>query len=99
MASMPAGDEWTSAIPPTQLHLACGGSVEHATGARVFNYYDHKPGVIEQAARYPSRPVTPTPDGAAWWVKVRHDDGTAALLDQSRMCTVEYARSHGWLKS
>lgn len=92
--------KWMDATPPQVLHLEGGGTVEHAVGARVFNFYDHKAGVIERVATYAQAPTMPVHDkdgGAAWWVYVRHDDNTSALLDQSRMCTIDYARSRGWL--
>lgn len=92
--------DWTTAQPPARLHLECGTVVDHAIGTRVFNYYDHKPGAIERVATYPSAPTMPVhgQDGAAWWVSVRHDDGSTALLDQSRLCSIAYARSRGWLR-
>lgn len=92
--------KWTEAQPPTRLHLEGGGVVDHAVGARVFNFYDRKLGAIERTATYPQAPTMPVHDrdgGAAWWVTVRHDDGTSALLDQSRMCSVEYAQARGWV--
>jgi hypothetical protein len=91
---------WMDATPPDTLHLEGGGVIPHAVGARVFNYYDHKPGTIEQTARYPQGPTMPVhglDGGAAWWVVVRHDDGSTALLDQSRMCTINHARDRGWI--
>ena len=90
---------WTEATPPAQIHLECGAVIEHAEGVRVFNYYDRKPGRIERTATYPQAPTMPVhgkDGGAAWWVTVRHDDGSSALLDQSRLCSIEYARSRGW---
>jgi hypothetical protein len=74
--------------------------VEHAVGTRVFNFYDHKAGTIERVATRPEAPTMPVhglDGGAAWWVNVRHDDGTSALLDQSRMCSIEYAVARGWI--
>lgn len=94
------GTTWTEATPPAELHLECGGVVKHAVGTRVFNYYDMKAGTIERTAAYPQAPTMPVHDrdgGAAWWVNVRHDDGSMALLDQSRMCTPDYARARGWI--
>lgn len=94
--------DWTQAQPPEVLHLECGTVVPHVVGTPVFNYYDHKAGVIERVATYPSAPTMPVhalDGGASWWVTVRHTDGSAALLDQSRMCSMEHARSRGWIKS
>jgi hypothetical protein len=91
---------WMDATPPARLHLEGGGEVEHAEGSRVFNFYDHKAGCIERVATHPQAPTMPVHQrdgGAAWWVNVRHDDGTSALLDQSRMCSIDYARLRGWL--
>lgn len=93
-------DEWVDAKPPSHLHLEGGGEVLHATGVRVFNYYDCKAGHIERTAVRPDAPTMPVHDkdgGVAWWVTVRHDDGSSALLDQSRMCTIDYARARGWV--
>lgn len=91
---------WTTATPPATLHLEGGAEVPHAEGTRVFNFYDHKVGTIERVATRPSAPTMPVHQrdgGAAWWVYVRHDDGTGALLDQSRMCSLNYARACGWI--
>lgn len=91
---------WMTATPPATLHLECGAEVAHAEGTQVFNYYDRKPGTITRAASYAQAPTMPVHDRdghAAWWVMVKHDDGSTALLDQSRMCSVEYARQRGWL--
>jgi len=93
---------WTDVPVPAQLHLACGGTVEHAVGTPVFNYYDHKVGVIERVAEYPDAPTMGCHDrdgGAAFWVTVRQQDGSTTLLDQSRMCTVEHAIARGWLNT
>ena len=83
--------------PPTTLRLACGADVPHEVGVRVFNHYDRKAGRIERTAER-SEPDTSgaLPGGRAWWVDVRHDDGTAAWLDGSRLCSMAYAMSRGW---
>jgi hypothetical protein len=94
-------DEWVDAKPPAQLHLENGAVIRHEVGTRVYNYYDMKAGRITQTARYgqpPTMPVHQLDGGTAWWVVVTHDDGTTALLDQSRMCSIEYAREAGWIK-
>lgn len=91
---------WMNAKPPETLHLECGAEVAHSVGTPVFNYYDHKPGTISRVATYADAPTMPVhaKDGdAAWWVTVRHEDGSTALLDQSRLCSIEYARARGWL--
>jgi hypothetical protein len=85
---------------PTELHLECGAVVPHEIGTPVYNFYDRKPGMIERLARCaqpPTMPVHQRDGGAAWWVDVRHDDGTSALLDQSRMCSIEFARARRWM--
>jgi hypothetical protein len=85
---------------PKVLHLEGGGVVLHAVGTRVYNYYDMKAGVIEKLATCPdpaTMPVHHLDGDHAWWVGVRHDDGSYALLDQSRMCTEKTARFRGWL--
>lgn len=93
-------ENWAVALPPAELHLEDGATVAHAVGVRVFNYYDRKAGHIERVATYPSASTMPVHerDGAAWWVTVRHDDGSSALLDQSRLCSIEHAKARGWLK-
>lgn len=53
-------------------------------GDRAYNYYDRKPGRIEALEL----------DG---WFTFRHDDGTSALLDGSRICSLDYARARGWV--
>lgn len=93
-------DGWMNVEPPATLHLECGAVIQHAVDVRVFNYYDRKPGTIVGTATYaqpPTMPVHARDGGAAFWVAVRHDDGSTALLDQSRLCSIEYARSRGWL--
>jgi hypothetical protein len=88
-----------SALPvPATIKLADGVVVPHEVGTAVFNYYDHKPGTIERTAER-AQPDTSglLPDGAAWWVDVRHDDGSSASLDGSRMVSVETAKRRGWM--
>lgn len=83
--------------PPAMLRLADGNDVPHAIGQEVYNYYDMEAGVIEDLATR-SEPDTSgnLPGGLAWWVGVRHADGHRALLDGSRLITVETARKKGW---
>lgn len=91
--------DWATATPPATLHLECGAVIDHAVGVRVFNFYDRKPGHISRVARSadaPTMPVHERDGGAAWWVTVTHDDGSTVLLDQSRMCSIEYAARRGW---
>lgn len=92
---------WMNAEPPATLHVECGAEVPHAIGTRVFNYYDRKAGTIVRTATLGQAPTMPVHDrdGAAWWVTVKHDDGSETLLDQSRMCSIEYATRKGWVTS
>lgn len=85
---------------PTHLHLEDGAIVAHAVGTRVFDYYSMKVGTITRTATHADRSLYPNHelDGGAWWVDVTHDDGSRTMLDQSRMCSIEYARRRGWLK-
>lgn len=85
--------------PPETLHLEGGGVIQHMTGVRVFNYYDHKAGHIERTATFPEPGTMPVHDrdGGAWWMFIRHDDGSGALLDQSRLCTIDTAKARGWI--
>lgn len=95
-----SGMNWQNVPVPETLHLECGAVVDHAVGTRVFNYYDRKAGTITRLATYPSAPTMPVHDsdgGAAFWVGVKHDDGTSADLDQSRMCSIDYAQTRGWV--
>ena len=55
-------------------------------GDAAYNYYDRKPGRIGRLELGPDA-----------WFTFRHEDGTSAYLDGSRICTVAYARSRGWL--
>lgn len=57
-------------------------------GDRVFNYYDMKPGRIEPGTGIMA------PD---LWFTVKHDDGTQALLNGQRICSIKYANVRGWL--
>lgn len=56
-----------------------------APGQQAFNYYDMKPG-------YPVGDI----DYAGWFT-FRHNDGTSALLNGERICSLETARKKGWL--
>lgn len=75
-----------------------------AEGDRAFNYYDMKPGTIEQVDSY-AQPdtmkgqtsATPIEEWSNHWFTFRHDDGSSALLDGSRICTEQFARVKGWL--
>lgn len=88
-----------SQSPPAIIRLADGTSVPHEIGVQVYNYYDFKSGVIERLADQ-SEPDTSglLLDGLAWWVGVRHDDGSHAYLDGSRMCSIEFATKKGWIQ-
>ena len=58
--------------------------VRLSSGDRAFNYYDHKPGRVGHVDT----------DG---WFDFDHEDGTRALLDGSRICSVEFAAARGWM--
>lgn len=90
-------DAMAKATPPSTLRLACGCDVPHEVGVRVFNYYDHKAGVIEHLATH-AQPDTSglLPGGYAWWVDVRQDDGSITMVDGSRMCCIATAIKRGW---
>lgn len=53
-------------------------------GDRAYNYYDRKPGTLE------------APDSAGWF-DFRHEDGTTAYLDGSRICSIAFASARGWV--
>ena len=53
-------------------------------GDRAFNYYDMQPGEIELIDY----------DG---WFEFRHDNGSKAYLDGSRICSIEFATKKGWI--
>ncbi len=55
-------------------------------GDRVFNYYDMKVGDI--------RPNSTDQEG---WFYLDHEDGTNALLNGQRICTIEFAQRKGWI--
>lgn len=94
-------NRWQDVAPPERLHLEDGSVIAHAVGVEVFNFYDMKAGRIERVASYPAAPSMPVhaKDGAAFWLDVRHDDGSSALLDQSRLCSIQHAQSRGWLSA
>lgn len=52
---------------------------------RAFNYYDRKAGYIGQA-------------DTGGWFDFHHDDGTVALLNGDRICTIEFATKKGWIQ-
>ena len=83
---------------PEKLRLACGHDVPHEVGERVYNYYDYERGTIERLATR-AEPDTSglLPNGEAWWVDVRMDDGNLVGLDGSRMTCMDCAIAKGWL--
>lgn len=82
---------------PTTLRLADGRDVPHEVGTRVYNFYDMLAGTVERKADRPEPDTSGRlPNGEAWWVTVRHDDGSSASLDGSRMVTLETAKAKGW---
>ena len=58
-----------------------------AEGDRAYNYYDMKPGTIRRGR------TTADPDP---WFDFDHDDGTRALLNGVRICSLEGARRRGF---
>ena len=56
-------------------------------GDRAYNYYDMKPGVIRPNS------ITMAPDA---WFDFDHDDGTRALLNGQRICSLAHAKRMGW---
>lgn len=75
-----------------------------AEGDRAFNHYDMKAGVLgpvdERAQPDPAKgqsSSTPQEEWSNRWFEFRHDDGTRASLDGSRVCTEAFARRRGWL--
>jgi hypothetical protein len=74
----------TDARNPASGMVTTEDRVELPIGARAFNYYDRKPGRIRGWDR----------DG---WFDFDHDDGTSALLDGSRICSVGFAEGKGWM--
>jgi hypothetical protein len=55
-------------------------------GDRAYNYYDMKPGKIGKFSGN-----VPDP-----WFDFDHDDGTRALLNGQRICSVEFAKRRGF---
>ena len=62
--------------------------IEVFPGDTCFNYYDLKIGSIEQDRQF---------DPEDGWFTFKHEDGTKAVLDGSRICSIKFARSKGWL--
>ena len=54
-------------------------------GDRAYNYYDMKPGMIED--------LNPADRG---WFKFLHDDGTTAFLNGQRICSLTFAARRGF---
>ena len=67
------------------LYLECGTPAN--VGDKAFNYYDFKVGTIGNIIRH---------DG---WFDFKHDDGTSALLNNERVCSLLFANKKGWLKN
>lgn len=72
-------------------------------GDRAYNYYDMKPGFIERFLGYPQPDTmkgqnssTPIDEWDNYWFIFRHDDGTSADLDGSRICSTAFASRKGW---
>lgn len=78
--------------------------VELTLGSAAYNYYDMKPGLIERFDDYAQPNTmrgqncdTPVAQWTNYWFTFRHTDGSSALLDGSRICTLQRAKARGWL--
>lgn len=85
-----------------EIKTADGVSVQE--GDRAFNYYDHKPGVVERVDEQAQPDTmagqnssTPIEEWTNHWFTFRHDDGSSASLDGSRICSTEFAQKKGWV--
>lgn len=65
------------------IKAECGAIIRE--GDRAYNYYEMKPGAI----------VAGSVDEAEWF-RFRHDDGSFALLNGARICSMTYARRRGF---
>lgn len=77
--------------------------VRLSLGASAYNYYDMKPGHIERFDDHPQPNTmlgqncdTPVAQWTNYWFTFRHTDGSSALLDGSRICSLAYAERKGW---
>lgn len=73
---------------PQTATIRTEDGVDLHPGDRAYNYYDMKPGRIRGEGR-----IRHLPDD---WFDFDHDDGTHALLNGQRICTIEYARRRGF---
>lgn len=80
------GDDWKVRHYATRTIRTEDGK-KVAAGSRVFNYYDMKAGIIS------------SPIDKEGWFDVTHDDGSTALLNGERICTIPFARMKGWLSN
>lgn len=89
-------------VPPTHITTADNMLIE--TGNRAFNYYDMKPGTIGEIDSYPQPNTmagqdssTPMNEWDNYWFKFINDDGGTTILDGSRICTMDFAHTKGWV--
>jgi hypothetical protein len=79
---------------PSTIHTVTEDDVFVFPGTRVYNYYDMKPGVIENIRQDDfDEAVNLKRD---LWFYVKHDDGSKALLNGERICTIEFAKRRGF---
>lgn len=66
-------------------------------GDRVYNYYDMKPGKLVvgsiEKTKFRDEPFNAQRD---LWFYVEHDDGSNALLNGQRICSMPFARMRGF---
>ena len=67
------------------VYISYGGEANF--GDKVYNLADQKVGTLLSETR------------VGGWFKVRHEDGSFALLNGERMCSLEVANKQGWLKN
>lgn len=68
----------------TDTNIRTADNMILVSGDRAYNYYDMKPGAIAEP-----------PDSSGWFT-FAHDDGTSALLNGERICSMPTARRRGY---
>jgi len=93
------------AIPTGGKVITTEDKVRLVEGDRAYNYYDMRPGVIGKINDWAQPNIskgqnssTPVEEWDNYWFDFQHDDGTRALLDGSRICSIGYATRKGWVK-
>jgi hypothetical protein len=72
---------------PESVTITTEDGKQLTEGDRAYNYYDMKPGYIKPNS------ITMLPDA---WFDFIHDDGTRAMLNGARICSIEYAKRRGF---